>query len=244
MSTDMSVCGNDPHQTAQSKQPDEPNFQQLALDSPALNYLRMRLFVGIPLAPEVLAELAKAVSRLRSNSDNSRWTAPESWHITLQFLGNTDPQQYECLVAHLSEVQAPPFPIHLANLGFFDRAGVFFADVEPTPALVAVAARVSSATSLCGFSPETRPFHPHITLARAKGQSRGQPLQALVQRVKNQPAFPRFRASEFLLYESHLSPTGSTYEIRHRFPLHPTTPSPSSLSPYVPLSLRPWPLVP
>ena len=194
----------------------------------------MRLFLGIALAPEVLAELAKIVYRLRSNSDNLRWTAPESWHITLQFLGNADQQQYECLVARLSEVRAAPVPIHLAELGFFDRAGVFFADVAPTPPLVALAARVTAATSLCGFSPETRPFHPHITLARARGQSRGrpdqtitlplqglaQPLQALAHRIGIQPAFPQFRASEFLLYESHLSPAGSTYEIRHRFPLH------------------------
>jgi len=93
----------------------------------------MRLFLGIALAPEVLAELAKIVYRLRSNSDNLRWTAPESWHITLQFLGNADQQQYECLVARLSEVRAAPVPIHLAELGFFDRAGVFFADVEHSP---------------------------------------------------------------------------------------------------------------
>ena len=190
---------------------------KLTPHSLALNYLRMRLFVGIPLASEVLAELSKVTARFRSNGDNLRWTAPESWHITLQFLGNTDPEQYRCLIAQLSGVHAGPVPIHLANLGFFDRAGVFFVDVEPTPALVALAARVNSATSFCGFSPETRPFHPHITLARAKGQSRGQPLQALAQRIKNQPTFRRFRASEFLLYESHLSPAGSTYEIQHRF---------------------------
>jgi 2'-5' RNA ligase len=178
----------------------------------------MRLFVGIPLTPEVLAELAKRTARLRSSGDNLRWTAPESWHITLQFLGNTDPEQHHCLVAQLSEVHAAPVPIHLAELGFFDRAGVFFADVEPTPALIALAKRVSSATSICGFSPETRPFHPHITLARVKDQSRGQPLQALAQRLQRQPAFSRFTASEFLLYESHLSPAGSTYEISRRFP--------------------------
>ena len=177
----------------------------------------MRLFVALPLSEAVLAELAAVVARLRRKDDCLRWMQPESWHITLQFLGNTDPHQFQCLVAHLFEVHAAPFPIHLAELGFFDRAGIFFADVEPTPALVALAARVNSATSICGFKPETRPFHPHITLARAKGQSRGQPLQALSKRFQSQPAFPRFRALEFLLYESHLSPAGSTYEIRHRF---------------------------
>ncbi len=79
-----------------------------------------------------------------------------------------------------------------------------------------------AATVPCGFVPETRPFHPHITLARAKGQGRSQPLKALQQRIRHQAEFPQFTASEFLLYQSHLSPTGSTYEIRHRFPLIPT----------------------
>ena len=183
----------------------------------------MRLFVGIPLGPVVLSELSAVVARLRSGSDSLRWTEPASWHITLQFLGNTDHEQYQCLVARLGEVRSKSVPVHLAELGFFERAGVFFADVSATPELVTLAGRVVAATSLCGFVPETRPFYPHITLARAKGprrsQSHDQPFRFLEQKILRQPAFTRFSAAEFLLYESHLSPAGSTYEIRHRFPL-------------------------
>jgi 2'-5' RNA ligase len=181
----------------------------------------MRLFIGIPLAPAVLSELSAVAARLRSNADGLRWMPSESWHITLQYLGNSDPEQYECLLARLAEVHSRSVPVHLAELGVFDRAGVFFADVSPTPELVSLAGRVASATSLCGFVPEVRPFHPHITLARAKGQGRSQPLRALQQRIHRQPIFPRFVAEAFLLYESHLSPTGSTYEVRHRFQLSP-----------------------
>lgn len=159
------------------------------------------------------------VARLRSNGDALRWMEPASWHITLQFLGNTDPDQYECLVARLGEVRSRPVPVHLGELGFFDRAGVLFADVTPGDALVSLAGCVTSATALCGFVAETRRFHPHITLARANGQSGSQPLRALQQKIHRQPAFSPFLAAEFLLYESHLSPAGSTYEVRHRFPL-------------------------
>jgi 2'-5' RNA ligase len=88
--------------------------------------------------------------------------------------------------------------------------------------LTSRAASINSVTALFGFAPETRPLHPHITLARAKGRGRSQPLRALQQRIHLQPTFTRFSANEFLLYEGHLFPTGSIYEVRHRFPLGST----------------------
>jgi 2'-5' RNA ligase len=179
----------------------------------------MRLFVGIPLSPAVLSELTTVVARLRSGSDGLRWMAPESWHITLQFLGNTEQEKLNCLIARLGEVRSAPVPVHLTQLGFFDRAGIFYADVSLTPELVALADRITVATAVCGFVPEVRPFHPHITLARAKDPVRGQPLRTLERRILRPPSFTRFVAPEFLLYESHLSPAGATYEVRHRFPL-------------------------
>jgi 2'-5' RNA ligase len=179
----------------------------------------MRLFIGIPLSEAVLSELAAVVAPVRRKDDGLRWMPPESWHITLQFLGNTDPEQYQCLLAHLADVRSPPVPVLLDELGFFQRTGVFFAGVRISPELELLVNRVVAATAPCGFIAESRAFHPHITLARAKGQNRDQPLHALETRIQRQPAFTRFVASKFLLYESHLSPTGSTYEVLRRFPL-------------------------
>ncbi len=179
----------------------------------------MRLFVGIPLAAVVIGELAAVSARLRSKEDGLRWTAPESWHVTLQFLGNTGPEKYACLAARLREVSSPPVPVRLEELGFFERAGIFFAGVGLTPELVSLAQRVTAATGLCGFAAETRPFHPHITLARGKGEGRGRGISELKSRIQRQPAFTRFVAEEFLLYESHLSPSGARYEIRERYTL-------------------------
>ncbi len=176
----------------------------------------MRLFVGIPLTAAVIEELSAISMRLQSQADGLRWSAPESWHITLQFLGNT--QQYECIVGRLRELRLPALPIQLDGLDFFDRAGVFFAGVHLTPELEALQQRVTAATGLCGFIPETRPYHPHITLARSKAKG-GRGLRELKGKIHRDPRFSGFVADEFVLYESVPGPGGSRYEIRDRFAL-------------------------
>ena len=177
----------------------------------------MRLFVGIPLATTVIAELSAISMRMQSTADGLRWTAPESWHVTLQFLGNT--AEYECVVGGLRELRLPPVPIQLEGLGFFERAGVFFAGVQLTPGLEGLQQRVTAATGVCGFVPETRPYHPHITLARSKTKG-AKALRELKSRIHREPGFSAFLAEEFVLYESVLGAKGSRYEARERFQLY------------------------
>jgi 2'-5' RNA ligase len=168
----------------------------------------MRLFAGIPLAAAVVDELSAISVRLRSSADGLRWSAPESWHITLQFLGSTGQEQYECTVARLREMRSPSVPIQLEGLGLFERAGVFFAGVSLTPQLLSLQQRVTAATGLCGFIPET-----------TKGKGRTHGLHELKSRIHRQPAFTSFVAEEFVLYESVTRPTGALYEVRERFRL-------------------------
>lgn len=177
----------------------------------------MRLFLGIPLAAAMIGELSAVSARLQAKDDGLRWSAPSSWHVTLQFLGNTEPAQYDCIAARLLDVRFQPVPIGIESLGFFDRAGVFFADVLLTPELVSLQQTVTAGTNRCGFAPEERPYHPHITLARSKGKAGKRQLRALASRICEQPKFSGFVAKEFLLYESVLGPTGSRYMVKERF---------------------------
>jgi 2'-5' RNA ligase len=179
----------------------------------------MRLFIGIPLAPEVIVALARTVHWLQSPDDGLRWTTAETWHITLQFLGETSAQQFGCTMQRLGEIRAPQVPVWLDGTGFFDRAGVFFAGVNVSPELRHLQKQVVGATSQCGFVPEDRPYHPHVTLARAKGDKRMQALRKLKTKAGESAQFPAFTAAEFLLYEAFPGPGGSRYEVRGRFPL-------------------------
>jgi RNA 2',3'-cyclic 3'-phosphodiesterase len=179
----------------------------------------MRLFVGIPLPDKTRAEIAAVVAELRRGEEGLRWSAPESWHITLQFLGNGDTQQLECLKARLSDVYSATVPLRLGSLGAFERAGVVFVDVEVRPELAELQQQVVAATMQCGFAPEDRPFRPHITLARTKARKNFRGLPARRPWRENPPRFSPFEAREFLLYESFTGEAGSRYEARARFAL-------------------------
>jgi RNA 2',3'-cyclic 3'-phosphodiesterase len=206
----------DPNVSDQSERPGE-NAQQA--QSPARQVLR--LFIGIPLAAATASDLATVVNRIRSNAtEYLRWSAPESWHITLQFLGSTTLQQHECVTAHLRELRHPSVQIRLGTLDTFDRAGVLFVDVPVTPELLALQQAVAAATAPCGFTPEMRPYHPHITLARRKGKGGGRELRNLKIQIDPPPRFSSFTAERLVLYESIPTPEGSRYEIREQFSLH------------------------
>lgn len=179
----------------------------------------MRLFIGIPLSDAARAEVATVVSELRRGSDDLRWSAPDSWHITLQFLGSAGAEQLDCLKARLAEVHAAPLPLRLGPLGAFERAGTVYVDVQRTPAIAELQQQVTAATAKCGFMPEERPFHPHITLARAKGRARFRGVPAPRSWRENPPRFTPFVAQEFLLYESFTEPSGARYEVQARFAL-------------------------
>jgi RNA 2',3'-cyclic 3'-phosphodiesterase len=185
----------------------------------------LRLFIGIPLAAATANDLAAAVHRLQSTSrdpavpDNLRWSAAESWHITLQFLGSTTPQQYECITARLRELDNASVSIELGGIGTFDRAGVLFIDVRISPQLLALQQTVTAATSPCGFLPEDRPYHPHITLARKKGKGGDRQFRNLKLQIKPPPHLSAFHAESFILYESVATPEGSRYEARERYML-------------------------
>jgi RNA 2',3'-cyclic 3'-phosphodiesterase len=179
----------------------------------------MRLFIGIPLSQPVVEEISAFILDLRAASAGLRWSAPGSWHITLQFLGNTKEDQLDCILPRLSAVRSSVMAIQLDASGFFARAGVFFAGVRSTPKLLALHQRVIAATSLCGFLPEERAYHPHITLARTNRKPGLDAIKALKQEISQQPTFTPFNANEFALYESFLGREGSRYEIRERFPL-------------------------
>jgi RNA 2',3'-cyclic 3'-phosphodiesterase len=181
----------------------------------------MRLFLAIPLAESVVAEIARFTTGLHSAAPQLRWSARESWHITLQFLGSASEEQLACLTSQLTALRSAPIPIQLAAPGLFERAGIFHLGVELTPGLAGLQQRVVAATTPCGFEPETRPYHAHITLARSKGREFSGELRALKNQIQSPPHFSRFTATDFLLYESHLSSSGSTHEVRHRFPLLP-----------------------
>ena len=50
----------------------------------------MRLFVALDLPDAVRRALADLIAQLKPKSRSARWVRPESMHLTLKFLGETN----------------------------------------------------------------------------------------------------------------------------------------------------------
>jgi 2'-5' RNA ligase len=151
-----------------------------------------------------------------------RFLGPETFHITLKFLGETD--KLEPIKKALARVQREPFPIAIRGHGFFPgakNARVFWAGIHAGPELQELAEAVDAATAPLGFEREKGPYRPHLTLARSgsgrPGRMRGdQPsgrFAGLNYRLSRlpEPEFGTMTPREFYLYESKLSPRGAQY---------------------------------
>ncbi len=200
----------------------------------------MRLFVAIDIPGEIRERLAKFVEGVRNFAPDAKWVGPETFHITLKFIGERSPEDAERIKQFLREIKAAPVTLSFSGYGFFpnpNKARVFWTGIQSDAHLAELASAVDSATANLDIPREKAPFTPHLTLARARdGSPRGasgrpgphpgdrprstfarvhEKLQALPS-----PEFGTMTATEFFLYESKLSPKGAQYTKLERFALN------------------------
>jgi 2'-5' RNA ligase len=184
----------------------------------------VRLFVAVGIPERQKRSVEKAVQALRlAIGDAGRWVPRENWHATVKFLG-------EVPDARLSEVRAltgraaaasTPATTALTGVGAFPslgRARVLWVGLSDDGGrLAALASALEEGLGHAGFRRESRPLHPHLTLARLR-------VQVAVGRVLEEAGpfgFDRepFAVGSVALYRSRPGRTGSVYEVVGEFPL-------------------------
>lgn len=172
----------------------------------------MRLFVAIEIASDIRKRMVDFMNQAQPRLTNARWVRPEGLHITLKFLGNVADQRRSAIDQALRGVKGTPFGVSLQKIGLFPNPRsprVLWAGVEAGAELVRLATSVDEALTPVGFEREKRTFTPHVTLARFKEESGTQSVSSAV--PESNPSFGTMIATEFHLYESRLSPKGSSY---------------------------------
>jgi 2'-5' RNA ligase len=167
----------------------------------------MRLFIGLPIPAEPSITITRHARTI--SLPKPRWTAPENIHLTLVFLGEVAEQKLPSIKHELDELHFAPVTMKLTNLNTFQRAGVLIAEIDATPQLLHLQSQIAASMARCGFPPEDRPYHPHLTLARFHGSLR------LTNTQRTLPASLQhaFRADTVNLYRSNLTSSGAHYEI-------------------------------
>lgn len=193
----------------------------------------MRTFIALDIDESIRARIALFINGIQGFAD-VRWVRPESLHVTLKFIGEK-PEEAVAQIQHaLGAVTALPFELTFRGHGFFPTAKsprVFWLGIEAGPQLAALAAKIDTVTEQLGIERETRPYSPHLTLARAPGASgapghrKGDNPNRRFARLQEQlarmpaPEFGTMTAREFFLYQSKLGRGGSQYTKIARFGL-------------------------
>ena len=171
------------------------------------------MFVALDLPEAARARLAAWRDALVADRSDLRPVRVEALHVTLVFLGWQDESAAETIAEAAFAAVPPSIPTLRATAirPLPPRDPRLFAldlDDEDERAS-ALQAAVSDALEKGGwYTPEKRPFWPHMTLARVKrGVRRAPPLAA----EPPAPADP-FEARDLTLYRSTLRPQGALYE--------------------------------
>ena len=123
----------------------------------------MRLFIAIPLNDIVRDKICLLQEKMRIDAKGN-FTRRENLHITLEFLGETDAANLNRLRTVMDAVEIPPFLItigrqngHFGNLWWLSIQG---------DGLSPLYRKLYEELLAHGFSPDRKPFLPHLTLVR------------------------------------------------------------------------------
>ena len=177
----------------------------------------MRLFFSIPLEPEIRDAVAMVQNRLRATDADVKWVEPETFHLTVSFLGDKD----ESLLPHLSEIgenlaaTTKPFRFRVSGASSFPRRSPLLKTIlvgvpegaEEWKALVKQAEPL-----LLPFGvPREGGLQPHITLGRLKSERNLEALRDAIS-VEVKTDCGAQSATTLELVQSFLDPRGATYK--------------------------------
>ena len=185
----------------------------------------VRSFLGLAPPAALATALAARVGEALGAAEGLRLVAAADLHVTLVFLGDWESARLagleEALVEHLAPARPPGLLVRGAG-AFPDprRPRVLWLGLEELPEtrglLADLQARVEAAARAQGWRPPRReagrPFHPHLTVARARGAPAA--ARSWAERLGERPWAGEWRARSVELFESRSGEALERYRVR------------------------------
>ena len=151
---------------------------------------QIRSFIAIELPDDLKLALIRLQEQLKSGKSTSvKWVDPYNIHLTLKFLGNISTSIVDKIARALEEAVRgiSPFHLEVKGLGAFPslkRVQVVWVGITgEVDRLSQLKQRIESGLADLGFVPESRPFTPHLTLARLRDRATPDERQNLGQLI-------------------------------------------------------------
>ena len=146
----------------------------------------------------------------------AKWVRPENIHLTLKFLGNTNPADIDniggAMVDAVSEFET--FKLVAGGVGVFpgiNRPRVIWVGLKgQVQLLFAMQRLLEDKLAALGHKKEKRPFKGHLTLGRFKQSVNPDTIRRVLQE-SGYIDREEFTARRVIFYKSDLKPTGAVY---------------------------------
>ncbi len=165
-----------------------------------------RLFLAIWPDQQTRHELEKIIENL--DSLEQKKVKPENLHATLVFIGSVEESMVPAIKQSLSGISVKAFTVVFDELCYWRKPKVLcLTSSFPPEEMMRLAEAINTSISDFDFKLDTRPYRPHVTLARKA-------------RYKPQLEFPpvRWHANSFCLVESVTRPEGVCYQVIYTWP--------------------------
>ena len=191
----------------------------------------IRAFLAVELSRGLRAELATLQQELKRRIEPElkrgariSWAQPASIHLTLKFLGDVDEQMVDSLRTAIEQAIGSQVAVMvpLERLGTFPRPDsprVLWAgpseqweNGSDAKRVTEIHGAIEQACEGLSFLRETRPFSPHLTLARIKMGERQVGIALTKGGLMDLPfSLGQLAVDRVVLMQSELQPTGSVY---------------------------------
>ncbi len=185
----------------------------------------MRLFLAIDIPNSAREKIIEIQNHFRTLNLDATWVKPANIHLTIKFLGDTDPALIPRIKNSMSAIAnaTPPFQTLLGNVGVFPnlkRPRVLWVGLEDQEGhLARLQKHMEKAMTALGFAPDNKASVHHLTLARMKSTKGKERLKEKVEshpQIEGEP----FDVSSVKLIKSQLAPQGSVYTVLEEFVLN------------------------
>lgn len=179
-----------------------------------------RAFVAVTVQPnQALVRMLEALGRI---SPVVRPVAHRNLHLTLRFLGETEGSKFADITRAISAASANllAMDLRLRGLGGFPEnrhPEIVWAGIENAGSLSHMVEELGVLLADLGVTGDDRSWHPHLTLARVKGEMPAELIRFIASHAGTE--LGAIRVEVIQLLTSELRPQGPRYTVASNVPL-------------------------
>ncbi len=180
----------------------------------------IRAFIGF-FTTKKIHEHVERLEEETKGIIKGKWTDPQNLHITLQFIGYIDENKAVDIIRNIQTITETykPFSVKYKSLGAFpspDKPRILWIGVgEGSTKLKAIAKEIQRINKRSGINPDSKPFHPHVTICRIK-EADGKKVAKFIRKYKNF-SFGEETVERIALIKSTLTPVNPVYTVIEEF---------------------------